>query len=205
MGSLLRRLREVLKSHEPSLAGEEGKLHIRSMKPKDLDAVWAIERASFGSPWRRSTYEQTILAPGHNFFVAELGGVVVGYFGFWVEGPEAHIAKLAVHQDYRRRGIGTALLREALDDYEYLRILKRLNGLAGQHQVGDRLWRLRLANATLTNRNWDMVMNVHSYNTDPEHLMERREGLARQIERTRGWLQRAGVEEPLGAVTRARR
>ncbi len=97
------------------------------------------------------------------------------------------------------------LLREALDDYEYLRILKRLNGLAGQHQVGDRLWRLRLANATLTNRNWDMVMNVHSYNTDPEHLMERREGLARQIERTRGWLQRAGVEEPLGAVTRARR
>ena len=115
MGSLLRRLREVLKSHEPSLAGEEGELHIRSMKPKDLDAVWAIERASFGSPWRRSTYEQTILAPGHNFFVAELGGVVVGYFGFWVEGPEAHIAKLAVHPDYRRRGIGTALLHDALD------------------------------------------------------------------------------------------
>jgi len=89
------------------------------------------------------------------------------------------------------------LLREALDDYEYLRMLKRLNGLAGQHQVGDRLWRLRLANDTLTNRNWDMVMSVQSCNTDPAHLMERREGIARQIERTRDWLQRADVEGPL--------
>ncbi len=93
--------------------------------------------------------------------------------------------------------LGLKLLREALDDYEYLRMLKRLNGLAGRYQVGDKLWRLRLANGTLANRNRDMVMNVHSYNRDEAHLMERREGLARQIERTRDWLQRAGVDRPL--------
>ena len=124
MGSLLRKLREVFGTEPGHERHQGGALTVRPMTPRDLDAVEAIERASFGSPWRRQTYEQTILVPGHNFFVAELDGVVVGYFGFWVEGPQAHIAKLAVHQDYRRRGIGTTLLREALDRVRRLGLRK---------------------------------------------------------------------------------
>ncbi|MGD9496060.1 MAG: sugar-binding protein [Armatimonadota bacterium] len=88
-------------------------------------------------------------------------------------------------------------LRDAADDYEYLQMLRRLDRALGRHQVGDKLWRLRLANATAIDRNWDMVMNVHAHNQDEAHLMARREELARQIERTRAWLRRAGVEEGL--------
>jgi len=89
------------------------------------------------------------------------------------------------------------LLRETVEDYEYLRMLRQLDRLAGKYQVGDKLWRLRLANGTLTGRNWDMVMNVHVYNRDPAHLMHRRERIAEQIVRTRDWLRRADVDAPL--------
>ncbi len=82
------------------------------------------------------------------------------------------------------------LLRETVEDYEYLRMLKRLDRMLGRHALGDKLWRLRLANGTLTGRNWDMVMNARSYNRDPEFLMARRERIAEQIVRTREWLQR---------------
>ncbi|MEA3400261.1 MAG: sugar-binding protein [Armatimonadota bacterium] len=89
------------------------------------------------------------------------------------------------------------MLRDAVEDYEYLRILKQLNGRLGRHRVGSKLWRLQLANSTLTGRNRDMVMNVRSYNRDPEHLVRRRERIARQIERTRQWLRTFGEEGPL--------
>lgn len=115
MGSLLRRIREAFQPEKAEGRGRGGALFIRPMARGDLDAVVSIERASFPSPWRRQTYERAILGPSHNFFVAELDGLTVGYVGFWVEGPQAHIAKIAVHQDYRRRGIGTRLLRDALD------------------------------------------------------------------------------------------
>jgi ribosomal-protein-alanine N-acetyltransferase len=49
-----------------------------------------------------------------------LGGSLVGYAGFWVERDRAHIAKVAVHGDYRRRGIACALLEHLLDQVRRL-------------------------------------------------------------------------------------
>ena len=81
----------------------------------DLRAVGSIENASFGSPWRPSSYSRAVGDANQHFFVVERDGAVVGYGGFWVEGRSARIAKLAVHPDHVRRGIGSALLRHLLD------------------------------------------------------------------------------------------
>ena len=85
------------------------------MRPGDLRTVVALENASFGAPWRPSAYSRAVADPHHNFFVAEFDGDLVGYAGLWVEGEQAHIAKLAVHDDHRRRGIGTAMIEHLLD------------------------------------------------------------------------------------------
>jgi hypothetical protein len=93
--------------------------------------------------------------------------------------------------------VALKLLREAVQDYEYLRILREINSATGPFDFPDRLWRLRLAQATQYRRNWDMVMNVRDFNRDPRLLAARNAELADQIVRGRRWLQRVGAEGPL--------
>ncbi len=113
MGSLLRRFRAVWGRREPA-APVDGQLHIRRMGLGDLRPVMAIENAAFGAPWRSDSYARAVADAHHNFFVAELDGRLVAYGGLWVEGSQAHIAKVAVRDDCRRQGIGSALLDHLL-------------------------------------------------------------------------------------------
>ncbi len=96
-------------------------------------------------------------------------------------------------------------VRDGVEDHQYLTMLNELNALLGKKQVGDRMWRLRLANQTTSRRNWDMVMNTRSYSRDYDHLLRRRQRIARQIERSRRWLRALGVEGELpgGELTAA--
>jgi ribosomal-protein-alanine N-acetyltransferase len=82
----------------------------------DLDAVQAIERASFTSPWPpnayRSELESNRLA---TYLVARVGEDVVGYGGMWLMVDEGHITTFAVHPTWRRQRIGERLLLAFLD------------------------------------------------------------------------------------------
>jgi len=114
MSAFLRRVRAAWSRREP-LGPLDGQFHIRRMGPRDLGAVAALEKATFASPWRSGAYARAVADPHHNFFVAEANGRLIGYAGLWVEGNRAHIAKLAVHESHRRRGIGMAMLQHLLD------------------------------------------------------------------------------------------
>jgi ribosomal-protein-alanine N-acetyltransferase len=82
----------------------------------DLDAVQEIERRSFRTPWPSHAYrtelETNRLA---HYFVAKVGGRVVGFGGMWVMVDEAHITTFAVDPEWRRHGIGERLLLALLD------------------------------------------------------------------------------------------
>jgi ribosomal-protein-alanine N-acetyltransferase len=92
------------------------RLRIEPMGLDDLDAVHAIERASFSSPWPpnayRSELETNRLA---SYLVARYGDRVVGYGGMWLMVDEAHITTFAIHPAWRRRRIGERLLLAFLD------------------------------------------------------------------------------------------
>jgi [ribosomal protein S18]-alanine N-acetyltransferase len=92
------------------------RLRIEPMALDDLDAVQAIERASFTSPWPpnayRSELESNRLA---NYLVARVGDDVVGYGGMWLMVDEAHITTFAIHPRWRRQRIGERLLLAFLD------------------------------------------------------------------------------------------
>ena len=93
------------------------KLKIDTMEVADLDDVMEIEHASFSLPWSRWMFEKELMDRKHSqFFVARSGDEIAGYIGFWLVLEEVHIVTIAVRSDYRRRGIGSILMLEALNE-----------------------------------------------------------------------------------------
>ncbi|MGQ0792620.1 MAG: ribosomal protein S18-alanine N-acetyltransferase [Deltaproteobacteria bacterium] len=87
---------------------------IEEMKPEDLDEVLLIERSSFPSPWPRRIFEMELKTRRSFKCVSRVGGAVAGYIIAWIIYDEGHILNVAVHPDFRRLGIGEALMRECL-------------------------------------------------------------------------------------------
>ena len=84
---------------------------IRRMTVDDVDAVHAIEAATFATPWsRQSFYEEMTRNACARYLVAVLpDGQIVGFAGVWVVIDEGHITNIAVRKDCRGQGIGRAL------------------------------------------------------------------------------------------------
>jgi ribosomal-protein-alanine N-acetyltransferase len=83
-----------------------------------IDAILAIEEASFTSPWTREMYLAELDNRGvSHFYLAKTPlGEVVGFCSFWHVLEELHINNLAVLPAYRRSQIATTLLRRVLED-----------------------------------------------------------------------------------------
>ena len=82
----------------------------------DLDAVRAIERASFFPPWPDDAYRNELTSNKlATYLVARMDGVVVGFGGIWLMVDEAHVTTFAVDPAWRRRSIGERLLVGLLD------------------------------------------------------------------------------------------
>jgi ribosomal-protein-alanine N-acetyltransferase len=86
------------------------------MAPEHVDAVWAIERSVFPSPWSRASFERESVEEGAASWVALLEGRVIGYLVSWVVYDELHIGNIAVTPESRGRGVGRMLLAKALED-----------------------------------------------------------------------------------------
>jgi [ribosomal protein S18]-alanine N-acetyltransferase len=85
---------------------------IRPLIPKDdMKAVLAIERQSFPQPWEIQQFQYTLEKGLGVAFVAESEGRVVGYIFFELEPERYNVINLAVTPEYRRKGVGTKLMR----------------------------------------------------------------------------------------------
>ena len=99
----------------PAASAEHGAL-LRRARESDLPAILGIERVSFTDPWSRSSFTALLEQPRVYFVVAlDTGGTLLGYTIAWFVLDEAELANLAVAPDARGRGIGTLLLRGALE------------------------------------------------------------------------------------------
>ena len=82
----------------------------------DLDAIEAIEKASFSLPWTREQLRGQLPDGQHEFFTAKDGaGTVLGYVGMMTVLDEGYISNVAVRADCRRKGIADALISEMLN------------------------------------------------------------------------------------------
>lgn len=90
-------------------------LCFRPMRSSDLGDIIEIERASFTFPWSKSFFLQELRVASARSLLAVLDGKPVGYIIYWVVSDEIDIHNLAVHPDFRRQGIGKALLEGVMD------------------------------------------------------------------------------------------
>ena len=84
----------------------------------DLDAVVALEAASFTNPWSREMLVRELEEPtAARVYVLRLPDAPVAAFcSCWVIGDELHINTLAVAPEFRRQGLATALLRDTFKE-----------------------------------------------------------------------------------------
>ena len=83
---------------------------IRRMTLDDLDAVAAIEAATFPTPWSRDSFQQELERNvAARYLVAEMEGQVIGYAGAWIILDESHITNIAIEESRRGLGYGRAL------------------------------------------------------------------------------------------------
>lgn len=88
---------------------------IRPANERDIAPLVALDEAAFDPLWRNNTpFFADVLATFPCFVVATLAGGIVGYQFSTLYKREGHLARIAVHPSWQRRGIGTRLLAEAL-------------------------------------------------------------------------------------------
>lgn len=103
--------------HAESNAAEPSVI-VEPMLEADLDAVAAIEKKSFTTPWSRQSFAAELEGNRFaRFWVARslpAPGSVVAYICCWVIYEELRINNIAVHPDRRRCGIAQSLLAQAV-------------------------------------------------------------------------------------------
>ncbi len=83
---------------------------IRLMESRDIPAVAELEKQTFSMPWSQHALEESLAQEHYSFLVAEVQGQVAGYMGLYRVLDEGDVTNIAVAQQYRRQGIGQALL-----------------------------------------------------------------------------------------------
>lgn len=91
-------------------------IKIRPMLNKDILVVVDIDKKSYSRPWGVNEFFREINYNRFSrYFVAEIDNTIVGYIGSWFLSDLIHITTVAVHPDYRRKGIGEKLMNYILD------------------------------------------------------------------------------------------
>ena len=87
-------------------------VEFRSCGDSDLDAIQAIERRTFPTPWPRDQFAGLLAHPaGLGWVAVLLPRTVVGYAIGWVAADEAELANLAIAEGWRGQGLGRGLVR----------------------------------------------------------------------------------------------
>ena len=91
---------------------------ITKMQKSDVDAVFHIEELVHPNHhWSKdSFYNELANGLASYFCIKNSENILLGYIGTWKIIDEAHITTLAVHPDFHRKGLATALLIQCVLD-----------------------------------------------------------------------------------------
>lgn len=94
----------------------EGSLRFRPLTTADMDEVMVIERTSYRDPWSTGFFLQELQVACARSILAECDGAIIGYVLYWLLPGGVDIHNIAVHVDFRRRGLGRVLLERVVAD-----------------------------------------------------------------------------------------
>lgn len=90
-------------------------MQIELMNKSHIDGIMEIEKDSFAIPWSRASVEKELRNNLAIYTVVKENDKVVGYGGMWHVVNEGHITNIAVHKDYRRKGIGNIIVNKLIE------------------------------------------------------------------------------------------
>lgn len=101
---------------------------VRKMRWEDVEQVRAIDLICFPTMLPPTNYKTEFINPMAHYLVAyddsqlavmndseNQNQLILGFIGLWYMASEIHIINLAVHPDFRHKGIGELLLIHAID------------------------------------------------------------------------------------------
>ena len=92
------------------------KLRIERVSEDHITQIAEIEKECFSEPWSESSLALLCTDAYPSFALCRENGEVLGYIGTTRALDELQIINVAIKKEYRRQGLGRALLR-ALDEY----------------------------------------------------------------------------------------
>ena len=98
-------------------------IEVREMRYEDLDEVMKIENVCFAIPWTRESMQGELFSLMKFYYVALFDGKIAGYGGMWHVVTEGHITNIAVSPDYRRMGVGSAIVDALMQTAEETEML----------------------------------------------------------------------------------
>ena len=88
---------------------------ITNMSERHVQQVAELEKRCFADPWSEKSIASELKNPLALWLVADDNGRVAGYVGSQTVIDESDMMNVAVHPDYRQRGVATALIRELME------------------------------------------------------------------------------------------
>ena len=86
------------------------------MNESHVAQVAALEKICFSDPWSVNSVASELKNPLSCWLVAEEDGEVAGYVGSQTVMDESDMMNVAVHPDYRRKGIAEKLVMELVEE-----------------------------------------------------------------------------------------
>jgi ribosomal-protein-alanine N-acetyltransferase len=105
----------------PSTESQKSCVHIRWMIRRDMPSVLAIESGSFEFPWSEDEFIRCLRQRNCIGMVAELNEQVVGFMVYELHKNRLHILNFSVHEQFRRNGIGAAMVEKLISKLSYQR------------------------------------------------------------------------------------
>ncbi|KPU43625.1 mycothiol acetyltransferase [Oxobacter pfennigii] len=93
-----------------------GDIKLCRMDIDDIPEIMVIENLSFAVPWSAESFITEVQNNrAARYVVAKDTDKVIGYGGMWIILDESHITNIAVHPDYRGKGIGNLILKAMIE------------------------------------------------------------------------------------------
>lgn len=85
--------------------------NISSMKIEDIEDIMVVENLCFTIPWSKESFIHELINDKLTRYIcARAGNKAIAYIGMWKIYDEGHVTNIAVHPQYRRKGIGGKLI-----------------------------------------------------------------------------------------------
>ena len=84
------------------------------LSEKNIDDICEIESCSLDTPWGKNELLKELENKNAHYVCVECDNKIAGYIGVWNICGEGNITNIAVHPDFRNKGLGTLLIKEMI-------------------------------------------------------------------------------------------